>query len=437
MITLLSSDRDFSGQLDALLELEGAEDETVVEIVRTLLADVKERGDEAVLEHTRRLDQLNCTSMEDLSFDPSVCEQAYTDLPIEQRDALDHAAERIRTYHERQQQESWSYEDEQGNRLGQHVTPLARVGIYVPGGQASYPSSVLMTVIPARVAGVREIVVAMPTPSGVRNPTVLAAFHVGGVSEAYAFGGAQAIGALAYGTQTITGVHKIVGPGGAFVAAAKRQVFGRVGIDIIAGPSEVLIIADGTTPVDWVVLDLFSQAEHDPVAQSILVTPDRAYASAVAARIEELLPEQPRAAIIRESLDRRGAIIVTKDLAEAIDVSNRVAPEHLELALQDPDALLPDIEHAGAIFIGAHSAEVMGDYAAGPSHVLPTYGTARFSSPLGVYDFQKRSSVLRMNPDGLDRLIQTSATLARTEGLEAHAQAAEARLTKASDKVVD
>lgn len=423
-----ASDPGFAAELDALLHWDVGEDDEVNRIAAEIIRDVRRRGDAALLELTARLDRWAPGGPADLALTPADFRAAYDALPALEREALQAAAERIETYHRRQLETDWEFEDADGNRLGQRITPLERVGLYVPGGQAAYPSTVLMTAIPARVAGVAEVVMTVPTPDNVRNPLVLAAAHVAGVSRGFTVGGAQAVAALAFGTATIPRVDKIVGPGGAFVAAAKRLVFGAVGIDLIAGPSEVLIIADGSAPLEWMALDLFSQAEHDAAAQAILVSPDAEYLDALAATVERLLAERPRAAVIRESLTRRGALIRTRDLDEAVAIANRIAPEHLELAVADPDALLPGIRHAGAIFVGAHSPEVMGDYAAGPSHVLPTFGTARFSSPLGVYDFQKRSSVIRLSPEGAERIGRTAATLAHGEGLEAHARAAEARI---------
>ena len=421
----------FGAELDALLRWEVGDDDEVNRIAADILRDVRRRGDEAVLELTARLDRWQPADASALVIDADAFREARDCLPEGDRQALEEAAERIEAYHRRQLADDWEFTDADGNRLGQRITPVDRVGVYVPGGQAAYPSTVLMTAIPARVAGVAEVIMTVPTPGGARNPLVLAAAHVAGVDRAFAVGGAQAVGALTFGTASIPRVDKIVGPGGAFVAAAKRLVFGIVGIDVIAGPSEVLIIADGSAPVEWMALDLFSQAEHDAAAQAILLSPNRAYLDAVAECLGTLLADRPRAAIIRESLERRGALIATRDLEQAVEIANRIAPEHLELAVADPDRILSGIRHAGAIFVGAHSPEVIGDYAAGPSHVLPTFGTARFSSPLGVYDFQKRSSVIRLSPSGAEKLARTSAILARGEGLEAHARAAEARIADA------
>jgi histidinol dehydrogenase len=418
----------FDEDLARLTFWDVSEDDAVNSAAREIIADVRKRGDAALLEYSRRFDNLPVTDAAGLQVGHEVLADSFARLDAGQREALESAAARIRSYHQHQQQSSWEIQDEHGNGLGALVRPLDRVGVYVPGGQAAYPSTVLMTVIPARVAGVGEVVVTVPTPHGERNTLVFAAMHVAGVDRVYTIGGAQAIAALAHGTETVPRVDKIVGPGGAFVAAAKRLVFGPVGIDSIAGPSEILIIADGTTEVDWAVLDLFSQAEHDEAAQAILLSPDAGFLDRVAARIEALLPQMGRADIIRRSLSGRGALIHTRDLSEAVAVANRIAPEHLELAVADPDALLPQIRHAGAIFVGPHTPETIGDYAAGPSHVLPTFGTARYSSPLGVYDFQKRSSLIRCTPDGVEPLARIAAALAQGEGLEAHARAAEVRL---------
>jgi histidinol dehydrogenase len=409
-----------------------ADTDAAIEIsVAAILQDVQRRGDAAVLEYTARWDQVQAHTMQELELTQSELKSAFDSIPIAQRDALQAAAARVRNYHEAQKRasgESWSYRDENGSLLGQKVTPLDRVGIYVPGGKATYPSSVLMNAIPAHVAGVGEIIMVVPTPRGERNAMVLAAAYVAGVTRAYTIGGAQAIAALAYGTVTIPAVHKITGPGNAFVAAAKRRVFGTVGIDMIAGPSEILVLADGTTPPDWVAMDLFSQAEHDELAQSILLCPDAAYIDAVQESINRLLPEMPRADIIAKSLNDRGALILTRGMQEACDISNRIAPEHLEVSSRDPHRWEPLLKHAGAIFLGAFTSESLGDYCAGPNHVLPTSGTARFSSPLGVYDFQKRSSLIEVSEAGAQVLGPIAAELAYGEGLQAHARAAEMRL---------
>jgi histidinol dehydrogenase len=418
----------FAERLDALVHWDVSDDDAVNRSVRGILDDVRLRGDAALLEYTARFDRLALDDAAALEIPAAELAASLEGLDAESREALQEAAARIRRFHEQQLQPSWEIVDEYGNGLGSRVTPLDRVGVYVPGGQAAYPSTVLMTVVPARVAGVGEVVVTVPTPAGERNALVLAAMHVAGVDRVFAIGGAQAIAALAYGTATVPRVDKIVGPGGAYVAAAKRLVFGPVGIDVIAGPSEILIIADGSTPIDWVVLDLFSQAEHDEAAQAILLCPDTGYLDAVHRRIGEMLPQMARSELIARSLTRRGALIRTRDLAEAVAVANRIAPEHLELAVADPDALLSAVRHAGAIFVGPYSAEAVGDYAAGPSHVLPTFGTARFASPLGVYDFQKRSSIIRCTATGAEPLSRLAAILARGEGLDAHARAATARI---------
>jgi histidinol dehydrogenase len=425
---LSTTDADFEERLAALLAWDVTQDSGVMEIARDVINQVRERGDAAVVEFTRRFDRLTCTGLVETALNRSDFAAAFERIPGAEREALVAAAQRIRTYHEHQLESDWSYIDEHGNRLGQRITPLERVGVYVPGGQASYPSTVLMTAIPARVAGVSEIIMTVPTPDGVRNDLVLAAAHVAEVDRGFTVGGAQAVAALAMGTATIPRVDKIVGPGGVFVAAAKRLVFGEVGIDMVAGPSEVLIIADGSTPVDWVVLDLFSQAEHDEAAQALLLSPEADYLDSVHQAMQAHLERAARGETIAASLARRGALIRTRDLAEAVAIANRIAPEHLELCLDDPEAWVEQIRNAGAIFVGAHSPEVMGDYTAGPSHVLPTYGSARFSSPLGVYDFQKRSSLIRLSAAGSEALARASVTLARGEGLEAHALAAEARI---------
>ena len=394
--------------------------------VREIIDAIRQRGDDALVECATRFDGADCAAVADLALDRGGLSDAWKSLPGAQRQALEEAAQRIERYHRAQLRSAWSYTDEFGNELGQRVTPLERVGAYVPGGQAAYPSTVLMTMLPAAVAGVTDIVAVMPC-AGAPNPLALAALHRAGVGEAYAVGGAHAVAALAFGTETIRPVDKIVGPGGAWVTEAKRQVFGQTGIDLIAGPSEILIVADGTAPVDWMVYDLFSQAEHDALAQSLLLCPDGTYLERIAGRIEALLPGMARRDIIARSLADRGALIRTRSLAEAVALANDAAPEHLGLAVADPQPLLDQVRHAGAIFLGHHSPEVMGDYVAGPSHVLPTYGTARFSSPLGVDDFQKRSSVIALSSDGASALAQTASVLARGEGLEAHALAAEAR----------
>ncbi|HEY1326995.1 MAG TPA: histidinol dehydrogenase [Casimicrobiaceae bacterium] len=421
---------DFDSALEQLIAFESAQDPAVDAAVAGIVEDVRARGDAALLEYTARFDRIRASSVRELAVAPEAMAAALRALPETERDALQIAATRIRIYHERQRGQDWSLTEPDGTELGQRVTPLDRVGLYVPGGKAAYPSSVLMNGVPAAVAGVREIVMVVPTPDGVRNPLVLAAAHLAGVTRAYTIGGAQAVAALAYGTQTIAAVDKICGPGNAYVAAAKRRVFGRVDIDMIAGVSEILVIADGTAHADWVALDLFSQAEHDELAQAILLTPDGELLERVAQCAQRLVGSMPRASLIASSFARRGALIRTRDLAEACAIANRIAPEHLELAVADPDALLPRIRHAGAIFMGHYASEALGDYCAGPNHVLPTGRTARFSSPLGVYDFQKRSSVLRISPDAARALGPVAATLAKGEGLTAHARSAEARLEK-------
>lgn len=380
---LNSTDAGFKALLDELLAFEGAQDETIDQTVAAILADVKARGDAAVIEYTNRFDRLSAKSMVELELPRAELEAALAGLPKDRRDALEAAAARVRSYHERQPLQGWQYEEADGTLLGQKITPLDRVGLYVPGGKAAYPSSVLMNAIPAKVAGVGELIMVVPTPDGEHNQLVLAAAALAGVDRVFCFGGAQAVGALAYGTQTVPQVDKIVGPGNAYVAAAKRRVFGVVGIDMVAGPSEILVVCDGSTDPDWVAMDLFSQAEHDELAQSILVCPDAAYIDRVAASIEKLLPTMPRRAVIEASLSGRGALIAVRDMEEAVAIANRIAPEHLELSMQDAEAWVPKIRHAGAIFIGPYTSESLGDYCAGPNHVLPTSGSARFSSPLG------------------------------------------------------
>lgn len=423
-----SRDEDFDRALSALLAFDASQDESIERAVAAILQDVRERGDAALLEYTERFDRVRADTVQALEIPRSQWQDALAALPADQRNALEAAAERIRAYHEHQRAQSWSYTEADGTLLGQQVTPLDRVGLYVPGGKAAYPSSVLMNAIPAKVAGVGEIVMVTPTPDGARNPMVLAAAAIAGVDKAYAIGGAQAVGALAYGTQTLQAVDKIVGPGNAYVAAAKRRVFGTVGIDMIAGPSEILIICDGTTPADWIAMDLFSQAEHDELAQAILLCPDAAFLDAVEQAIERLLPTMPREAIIRASLSGRGALVQVRSLEEACEIANRIAPEHLEISTEQPERWTARIRHAGAIFMGHYSSESLGDYCAGPNHVLPTSRTARFSSPLGVYDFQKRSSLIQVSRQGAQQLGRLAATLARGEGLPAHAGSAEYRL---------
>ncbi len=421
----------FEAEFKARLHWSADTDAAIEQRVADILADVQKRGDAAVLEYTARFDSLEAPSMSALELTQVELKAAFDAIPAAQRDALVAAAKRVRTYHEAQKKangESWQYRDEDGTLLGQKVTPLDRVGIYVPGGKAAYPSSVLMNAIPAHVAGVAEIIMVVPTPRGEKNALVLAAAYVAGVTRVFTVGGAQAVAALAYGTSTVPKVDKITGPGNAYVASAKKRVFGTVGIDMIAGPSEILVLADGTTPADWVAMDLFSQAEHDELAQSILLCPDAAYLDAVQEAIDRLLPTMPRAAIIAKSLTDRGALIHTRSMQEACDISNRIAPEHLEVSSRNPHQWEPLLRHAGAIFLGAYTSESLGDYCAGPNHVLPTSGTARFSSPLGVYDFQKRSSIIEVSEQGAQVLGKIAAVLAYGEGLQAHARAAEMRL---------
>ncbi|MFQ3170448.1 MAG: histidinol dehydrogenase [Oleispira sp.] len=425
-----TSANDFSAELETLLAWESVSDNQVQKIVTDILADVKIRGDAAVIEYSNRFDHLHVESMNQLELTQDQLENALNTLPADQRHALLTAADRVRQYHDKQKQDSWQYTEEDGTLLGQKITPLDRVGIYVPGGKAAYPSSVLMNAIPAHVAGVKEIIMVVPTPGGELNQLVLAAAAVAGVSRVFTVGGAQAVAALAYGTETVPNVDKIVGPGNIFVATAKRQVFGTVGIDMIAGPSEILVVCDGKTDPDWIAMDLFSQAEHDEDAQAILISPDQNFLDQVQVSIEKLLPTMARKDIIRASLNARAALIKVKDMDEACEVSNSIAPEHLELSVDDPQALLPQIRHAGAIFMGRHTSEALGDYCAGPNHVLPTSGTARFSSPLGVYDFQKRSSLIMCSPEGASELGKVASVLARGEQLEAHARSAEYRIKK-------
>ena len=427
---LATSDGDFDAKLSALLRWDMGSDEGVERVAKDILERVRSEGDAALLAYTRQLDGLDAGDMAALTLTPADLQAAAARVDAEPLTALRQAAARIRAYHEHQLETSWSYTDDLGNQLGQKITPLERVGVYVPGGQASYPSSVLMTLIPARVAGVEELIVTVPTPNGQRNDLVLAALAEAGADRVFTIGGAQAIGAMAFGTATVPRVDKIVGPGNAYVAAAKRQVFGHVGIDVIAGPSEVLVLADGSTDPEWVALDLFSQAEHDAAAQSILLCPDASFVAAVDEAMQRLLPSMQRQDTIAASLAGRGALITTQDMDEAISLANRVAPEHLELHVADPGQYVERIQHAGAIFCGAYTAETFGDYVAGPSHVLPTFGTARFASPLGVYDFVKRSSVIQMSEQGAAQLADTAVPLASSEGLHAHARAAAVRASK-------
>ncbi|CAM3801220.1 histidinol dehydrogenase [Bordetella tumulicola] len=425
---------DFAAALSKLLAFEATEDESIDRAAAGILADVRHRGDAALVEYTQRFDRIAATSADALEIPKADWHAALATLPTAQRNALETAADRVRAYHEHQRSETWTYTDAEGTLLGQQVTPLDRVGLYVPGGKAAYPSSVLMNAIPAKVAGVPELIMVTPTPDGVRNPIVLAAAAIAGVDRAFAIGGAQAIGALAYGTATVPAVDKIVGPGNAYVAAAKRRVFGTVGIDMIAGPSEILIICDGKTPADWIAMDLFSQSEHDELAQSILLCPDAAFIDEVETAIERLLPTMPRADILRVSLANRGALVLVRDLDEACAIANEIAPEHLEISTEQPEHWTARIRHAGAIFMGRFSSESLGDYCAGPNHVLPTSRTARFSSPLGVYDFQKRSSLIQVSRQGAQTLGRIAAELALGEGLHAHAASAQYRLEPQQDK---
>ena len=420
---------DFRQRLAALIAYEPSQDEAIERVVADILRDVRSRGDAAVLDYTRRFDRLDVQDMAQLDLPRSELQAALDSLPAAQRDALVAAAERVRRYHEHQRAESWAYTEADGTRLGQKISPLDRVGLYVPGGKAAYPSSVLMNALPAKVAGVPELIMVVPTPDGVRNAMVLAAACIAGVDRVFTIGGAQAVAALAYGTASVPAVDKIVGPGNAYVAEAKRRVFGTVGIDMIAGPSEILVLCDGSTDPDWIAMDLFSQAEHDEMAQSILLTPDAAFADRVAASIDKLLPTMPRRDVIATSLADRGALIVVRDMPEACDIANQIAAEHLEISAREPQRWAELIRHAGAMFLGPYTSEALGDYCAGPNHVLPTMRTARFSSPLGVYDFQKRSSMIEVSAAGAQTLGRLASTLAHGEGLQAHARSAEMRLS--------
>ncbi|MEK7708636.1 MAG: histidinol dehydrogenase [Pseudomonadota bacterium] len=422
-----STDSDFDSNLDKLLAFENAQDDAVDITVAKILADIRSRKDAALIEYTNRFDRLTATSGKDLELTQENLRHSLEALPSIQRNALEQAAERVRSYHEKQPLNSWQYTDSDGTLLGQKITPLDRVGLYVPGGKASYPSSVLMNAIPAKVAGVKELIMVVPTPGGERNDMVLAAAAISQVDRVFTIGGAQAVGALAYGTETIPQVDKIVGPGNAYVAAAKRRVFGVVGIDMVAGPSEILVICDGKTDPDWIAMDLFSQAEHDEMAQSILLSPDTEFLDQVMHSIDRLLSEMPRKAVIRASLEDRGALIQVQSLDEACAIANRIAPEHLELSVDQPEIWVDKIRHAGAIFLGRNACEALGDYCAGPNHVLPTSRTARFSSPLGVYDFQKRSSLIQVSQQGAAKLGEIASVLAHGEGLQAHAMSAEYR----------
>jgi histidinol dehydrogenase len=421
-----TSTDNFDSTLQSLLSSTDEPEQAVVDTVSKVIADIRSRGDEALLEYTNQFDRRSAT-LESLEISKDELDAALNRIPDDLRQGLEHAAKRVREFHEKQKQSTWTYEDDEGNVLGQKVTPLDRVGVYVPGGKAAYPSSVLMNVIPAHVAGVKEIIMVVPTPDDVRNDLVLAAAAIAGVTRVFTIGGAQAVAALAYGTELVPKVDKIVGPGNIYVATAKREVFGVVGIDMIAGPSEVVIVADNSANPDWVAMDMFAQAEHDELASAILISADADFISQVEKSIETLLPEMERAEIIKAALSNNSAIIKVDDLKQAIEVVNTIAPEHLELAVNDPDALLDDIRHAGAIFMGHYSAESLGDYCAGPNHVLPTARTARFSSPLGVYDFQKQSSIIKCNSDSVSDIANTASVLARGESLTAHARSAEYR----------
>ena len=428
ILQLSTADSCFDDRLAELLAWENVSDQNVEQIVGDILAAVRQRGDQALIEFTNRFDARDVSDVRELEIPPDVVSEALAGLPAAERDALELAAERIRRYHQHQKQASWHYREEDGTLLGQQITALDRVGIYVPGGKASYPSSVLMNALPARVAGVNEIIMVVPAPGGELNPLVLAAAAIAGVDRLFTLGGAQAIGALAYGTETVPRVDKIVGPGNIFVATAKRAVFGAVGLDMVAGPSEILVVCDGQTNPDWIAMDLFSQAEHDEEAQAILISPDMDFLEQVKTSIDKLLPTMERASIIRASLERRGALIAVADMTDALALINRIAPEHLELSVASPEDWLPGIRHAGAIFMGRYTAEAVGDYCAGPNHVLPTSMTARFSSPLGVYDFQKRSSLIMCSAEGASTLGKTASVLARGESLTAHARSAEYRI---------
>lgn len=427
---LSTKDQGFDAALKSLLAFETAQDDRVDNVVADILKDVKKRGDAAVLEYTNRFDNTTANSLAELEISQAELQAALKNLPVDQREALQAAADRVKAYHEKQIMQSWQYKEADGTLLGQQVTPLDRVGLYVPGGKAAYPSSVLMNAVPAKVAGVQELIMVVPTPNGEKNALVLAAAAISGVDRVFCIGGAQAVGALAYGTETVPQVDKVTGPGNAYVAAAKRRVFGVVGIDMVAGPSEILVICDGKTNPDWIAMDLFSQAEHDELAQSILLSPDAEFLDQVEASMQRLLQEMPRKAIISTSISDRGALILVKDLDEAIEISNYIAPEHLELSVENPLEMSEKIKHAGAIFMGRDTCEALGDYCAGPNHVLPTSRTARFSSPLGVYDFQKRSSLIMVSNEGAQKLGKIASTLAHGESLQSHARSAEYRLNK-------
>ena len=429
MIAHLSTQQaDFQEKLSKLLAWESVSNTDVAKTVDDIIANIRSTGDDALISYTNQFDKMSVNSMADLTIELSELKQAFDTLNDKEKTALQTAADRVRGYHQKQKQETWTYTEDNGTMLGQKITPLDRVGLYVPGGKAAYPSSVLMNAIPAKVAGVEELIMVVPTPNGITNQLVLAAAYISGVNKVFTVGGAQAIAALAYGTQAIPKVDKIVGPGNIYVATAKRAVFGQVGIDMIAGPSEILIICDGKTDPDWIAMDLFSQAEHDEDAQSILLCPDADFIKQVESSITKLLPTMDRKDIIATALKDRGALILTKDMDEAVTISNQIAPEHLELSVEDPQAMLDGIKHAGAIFMGRYTCESLGDYCAGPNHVLPTSGTARFSSPLGVYDFQKKSSLIMVSDEGANVLGEIAATLADGEGLQAHAQSARYRI---------
>ena len=429
MIAKLSSQQsDFDERLTSLLAWEGVSNKEVATTVDNIISSIRTDGDKALINYSIQFDGVNATSMADLTVSQDELKEAFDTLASKEKEALSAAADRVKNYHQKQTQQTWTYTESDGTTLGQKITPLDRVGLYVPGGKAAYPSSVLMNAIPAKVAGVEELIMVVPTPGGKVNQLVLAAAHIAGVNQVFTVGGAQAIAALAYGTESVPKVDKIVGPGNIYVTTAKRAVFGQVGIDMIAGPSEILVICDGNTNSDWIAMDLFSQAEHDEDAQSILLCPSQSFIDQVEESIKKLLPAMDRQDIIRTALKDRGALICTQDIAEAIKISNTIAPEHLELSVDNPEALLDDIKHAGAIFMGKYTCEALGDYCAGPNHVLPTSGTARFSSPLGVYDFQKKSSLIMVSSEGANTLGQIAATLADGEGLQAHAESARYRI---------
>ena len=431
MITKLSSQqRDFNTQLSSLLSWDSASNKDVIKTVEEIINTIRSKGDKALIDYSVKFDGVKAKSIADLMISQVELEKSFNDLSDKQKNAITIAAQRVKSYHLKQKQQTWSYTEEDGTMLGQKITPLDRVGLYVPGGKAAYPSSVLMNAIPAKVAGVEELIMVVPTPNGKTNQLVLAAAYISGVDIVITIGGAQAVAALAYGTESIPKVDKIVGPGNIYVATAKRAVFGQVGIDMIAGPSEILIICDGNTDPDWIAMDLFSQAEHDEDAQSILLCPDLAFINKVEKSIDKLLPSMDRKDIIETALKNRGALIHTEDIDEAIAISNRIAPEHLELSVENPETLLDSIKHAGAIFMGKYTCEALGDYCAGPNHVLPTSGTARFSSPLGVYDFQKKSSLIMASRESANTLGKVAATLADGEGLQAHALSARYRVNK-------